>query len=155
MVQVFAGRPLVAALLLCPVLASADPVLRVTTSDGVIASIPMPDGSEICLSWAHSVTNGAVADCFVNRSGTLVLDRAYLHDFAAGLGEVAGRGTITPAIVGGYWISGMNDALRDNRLTLRIGPASVGHRLDWAGGHVPLSELAPNTRAVLHLTDAP
>lgn len=152
MVRVLAGRPMVAALLLCPTLASADPILRVSTSDGAIAAIPLPDGSEICLHWAHSVTGGAVADCFVNRAGCLVLDSAYLHDFAAGLGEIAGRGTITPAPEGGYWISGMNEPMPDNSLTLRIGPPSVGHRLKWWGGHVALSDLAPDSRARIQLT---
>ena len=150
------GRPCVAALLLCasPVLsepAFADPALTVTVAGAEIARLPMPHDAEICLTWAHSVTGGAVADCFVNRAGTLVLDRAYLHDFAAGLGEVAGRGTIAPAPQGGYWISGMNEALPDNRLTLRIGPPRVGHVLEGAGQRIALSDLAPDTRATLRL----
>jgi hypothetical protein len=154
--DILAGRSVMAALLLlCPTLASADPMLRVATANGVIAAIPMPDGAEICLHWAHSVTGGAVADCFANRAGRLVLDRAYLHDFAAGLGEVVGRGTLTPAPEGGYWIIGINETLPDNRLTLRIGPPRVGHRLDWAGGSVALSDIAPNRRADLHLFPTP
>lgn len=88
-----------------------------------------------------------MADCFVNRAGRLVLDRAYLHDFAAGLGEVRGRGTLVAAPEGGYWIMGIDEALPDNRLTLRIGPARVGHRL----GDLALSELVPDRRATLEL----
>ncbi len=149
-----AGRPLVAALLLCPAVACADPVLRVTTSDGVIASVPMREGAEICLHWAHSVTGGAVADCFVNRTGQLILDRSYLHDFAAGLGEVTGRGTLTPDPKGGYWITAMNEALPDNRLMLRIGPPRVGHRLEWQDGSVALSDIAPNHRAMVQLINS-
>jgi hypothetical protein len=150
-----AGRSIVAALLLSHTMAFAGPVLRVSTSDEVIAEVPMPDGNQICLHWAHSVTGGAVADCFVNRAGRLVLDSAYLHDFAAGLGEVAGRGTLTPAPEGGYWIKNINEFLPDNRLTLRIGPPRVGHRLNWSGGNIALSDIAPNTRARLHLTLTP
>lgn len=150
-----AGRPLVAALLLCPASVCADPVLRVTTSAGVVAAVPMPDNAKICLHWAHSVTGGAVADCFVNVAGRLVLDSAYLHDFAAGLGEIARRGTIAPAPNGGYWIKDIDEPLPDNRLTLRIGPPRVGHRLEWRGGVVALSDLAPNQRAELNLTPAP
>ena len=151
MVRLVVGRPIVAALLLYPVAALADPVLSVIVQNSEIVRVPMPDQSEICLHWSHSVTGGAVADCFVNRAGTLVLDRAYLHDFAAGLGEVAGRGTLTPAPQGGSWIIDMAEPLPDNQLTLRIGPARVGHRLEAAGQTVALSDLSPNTRAELRL----
>lgn len=139
----FAGRLLLAALFLpAPAYAKAalaDPVFQARMADGaVVASLPMPEGQELCLHWAHSVTGGAVADCFENRDERLTLTRSYLHDFAAGLGEVAGRGTLIPAEQGGYWIADIDEPLPGNRLALRSGSASVGHRLE-AGAHaVPL-----------------
>jgi hypothetical protein len=93
-----------------------------------------------------------VADCFENRAGQFVLTRAFLHDFAAGLGEVAGRGRLTPATGGGYWIEDIDEPLPGNHLSLRIGSARVAHRLDTTGASLPLSELAPGARAILSLS---
>lgn len=121
--------------------------LRITGADGAeIAALPFPQGPEICLRWSHSVTLGAVADCFENRRGALTLTRSYLHDFAAGLGEVPGRGTLTSAAGGGYWITGMAEALPRNTLALRVGPARVGHRIEHPGGTLDLSAMAANRR---------
>ncbi|SDX43450.1 DUF1850 domain-containing protein [Roseicitreum antarcticum] len=132
--------------------AQAD-TLQITGADGEsLAAMPFPQGVEICLRWSHSVTLGAVADCFENRSGALTLMRSYLHDFAAGLGEVAGRGTLTSAPDGGYWITGMDEALPANSLALRVGPARVGHRIDHPGGTLDLSAIAANTRVTLTLS---
>lgn len=126
--------------------------LRIASNGAAdLVTLPFAERSEICLRWSHSVTGGPVADCFENRAGTLTLTRSYLHDFAAGLGEVAGRGTIAPAPNGGYWITGMDEALPGNRLTLRVGPASVGHRIDHPGGTLDLTALAANQRVTLTL----
>ena len=130
----------------------AEPLLKVHTDDNVLATLPLPEGQEACLSWAHSVTGGKVADCFENRAGHLVLTRSYLHDFAAGLGEVPGRGVLISAPEGGYWIEHMDEPMPDNALTLRIGSARVGHRLTTDDTMLPLSELAPGKRARLTLS---
>ncbi|MGP9790476.1 DUF1850 domain-containing protein [Roseinatronobacter sp. NSM] len=132
------GRVCLAALF-APVVACADAALHLQDARGaVLAQLPMPADTEICLRWAHSVTGGAVADCFENRAGQLTLTRSYLHDFAAGLGEVAGRGTLVAAQGGGYWIVGIDEALFDNSLTLRVGSEHVGHRLTAAGHDLAL-----------------
>lgn len=143
MTGLLAGRLALAALFLtAPAFAKAalaDPAFQALTADGtVVASLPMPQGQEICLRWAHSVTGGAVADCFENRDDHLTLTRSYLHDFAAGLGEVAGRGTLIAAPQGGYWIADIDEPLPGNRLKLRSGSASVGHRLVAGDRTVPL-----------------
>lgn len=106
-----------------------------------------------CLSWAHSVTGGAVMDCFQMRDTRLLLTHSYLHDFAAGLGEVPGRGRIRAADDGGYWIEGIDEPLPPEGLALRIGPVAVGHMLRSATGEVDLSALAANQR--VHLRPAP
>lgn len=116
-----------------------------------IGALPMPEGTEICLHWSHSVTGGDVIDCFENRGGRLTLVRSFLHDFAAGLGTVEGRGTLAPAAGGGYWITGIDEALPRDRLTLRVGRAQVGHRLVGPEGMLALSELAPGTLVALTL----
>lgn len=153
-----AGRHLVAALCLLPVMvlpdaAAADPVLQLHDDGGaVLAQLPMRDGAEICLRWSHSVTGGAVADCFENNAGQLTLTRSFLHDFAAGLGEVAGRGRLVSAQGGGYWIVGINEAMPANSVTLRNGSDPVGHTLTAAGQELPLSDyVARGARVRLHL----
>ena len=148
---------LITALVAAPFLAlpaRAETALHVQLETGaVLAKWPMPQGAELCLTWAHSVTGGRVADCFTNDAGKLVLRRSYLHDFAAGLGEIIGRGALTPAGDGGYWIDDINEPLPGNVLPLRIGSPGVAHTLTLGARSLPLSTLAPNTRARLVLTN--
>ncbi len=146
-----AARWLTAALALA-LPAGAEPFLEISVEGSVLRTLPLPEDQEICLTWAHSVTGGKVADCFENRAGQLVLTRSYLHDFAAGLGEVEGRGKLTSAPGGGYWIEDMDEPLPDNRLHLRVGAPQVGHRLTGREVDIPLSELAPGARAILTLS---
>jgi len=108
-----------------------------------------------CLSWAHSVTGGAVMDCFQMRDQQLFLTHSYLHDFAAGLGEVPGRGHIRAADDGGYWIEGINEPLPPEGLALRIGPDAVGHVLRSELGTRDLSALAANQRVRLRPAPCP
>jgi len=151
MIPGLAGRLFGAALFL-PMLAIAEPVLEVRLPSGaMLGALPMPAASEICLHWAHSVTGGAVADCFENRSGQLTLTRSYLHDFAAGLGEVQGRGRLVSAPQGGYWIMDIGDPLPDNRINLRVGDATVGHRLEAEDAALDLSSIAPRRRVSVDL----
>ena len=81
----------------------------------------------------------------------MVLTRSYLHDFAAGLGDIAGRGRLEPAEGGGYWIEGIDEDIRDNALPLRIGAPRVGHVLGSAGQTLALSAIAPGARVTLRL----
>ncbi|MFD1914211.1 DUF1850 domain-containing protein [Halodurantibacterium flavum] len=94
---------------------------------------------EWCLHWSHSVTGGAVADCFVGRDGQLFLTRSFLHDAAAGLGHIPGRGVLRD-VPGGYWIDGIDEPLPGNRLRLRVGGPTVGHELRSGDQVIPLSE---------------
>ncbi len=151
------GRLLWAALFSClSIYPAAAETLRVVGADEtILVEAPMAEGDEWCLGWNHSVTGGAVCDCFAVRDGRMVLDRSYLHDFAAGLGEVAGRGRIEAADGGGYWIRDMNEPITGNALTLRVGRRGVDHRLR-IGAHVyALSDLAAGQRVVVQLIEKP
>ncbi len=151
MTRGLAGRLLGAALFL-PAFAMAEPVLEVRMPSGaLLGALPMPAASDICLHWAHSVTGGSVADCFENRDGRLTLTRSYLHDFAAGLGEMPGRGRLVSAPQGGYWITDIGAPLPDDRLDLRVGSARVGHRLVAEGSALDLSRIAPRQRVRVSL----
>lgn len=152
MIRALAG-PLIAALLM-PVAAPAGETgqaLRVSDDNGTtLALLPLIPGAEFCLRWNHSVTGGEVADCFVITDGHMVLTRSYLHDYAAGLGEIAGRGVVRAARGGGYWIENMNEPLRGNRLPLRVGSAAVDHRLTSDAWQIDLSRVAGGKRVALH-----
>jgi hypothetical protein len=143
-----------AALFVCGVASpiAAQDLLTVEARDGaVLGQLAFEPAREICLSWSHSVTGGAVADCFENRAGALTLTRSYLHDFAAGLGEIAGRGTLVSAQGGGYWIEGIDEAIPDNALLLRVGAIRVGHVLRGTDTEIDLSAMAAGQRVTLRL----
>ena len=144
------GRPLAAALVCAASSASAG-TLSVETAETALLSVDLAEGESWCLSWNHSVTGGAVADCFVNEGGRMVLERSYLHDFAAGLGEVLGRGKIRSAEGGGYWIEAIDEPVPGNALPLRVGQAAVDHRLEVGGAVHRLSDVAAGQRVTLRL----
>lgn len=148
--------PAAALSLVLPGIAATAGTLRVSLPDGdVLFERGWPVGKQICLSWKHSVTGGAVADCFVNEGGRMILTRSYLHDFAAGLGEVRGRGTLRTAKGGGYWIENMNDPIAGNMLALRVGSSSVDHRLTIDDVEYGLSTRAAGRKVTLELTETP
>lgn len=156
MITALTGRSLRAALLVCaaiwPGLTAAQTFTAMPQGAAApLGHLPFAPGQEICLRWQHSVTGGAVADCFENHAGQLTLTRSYLHDFAAGLGELAGRGTISPAPEGGYWITGMAEPIPGNELRLRVGASAVNHRLTSADGALALSQLAAGRLVLLRL----
>ncbi|HEY9039787.1 MAG TPA: DUF1850 domain-containing protein [Roseovarius sp.] len=146
-----------AALFVClKSLSAAAGTLQVVGPDEtILIEAPMAEGGEWCLSWNHSVTGGAVSDCFASRDGRMVLDRTYLHDFAAGLGEIAGRGHVETARGGGYWIRGMDEPIRGNALTLRVGQPGVDHRLRIGAQVHALTDLAAGERVVMQLIELP
>ena len=145
-----AGRPLAVALSLCTAAGGSADTLSIET-DVPLARIEVADGDGWCLRWNHSVTGGAVADCFVNNSGVMVLHRSYLHDFAAGLGEVPGRGHLRSAEGGGYWIEDIDEAIPGNALPLRVGRPRVDHRLISGDTEIGLSDIAAGLRVTLRL----
>ncbi len=149
------GRPAGAALFVCIAVLGAQSdaaTLLVTGPDGTaLVRESVAEGDEWCLSWQHSVTGGDVADCFVLRGGHMVLGRSYLHDFAAGLGTVQGRGRLVSAPDGGYWIVDMNERIPGDALPLRVGAPAVDHRLRVHQTIHHLSDIAAGQRVTLRL----
>lgn len=150
------GRSLGAALFFCASAGAADAGrLAVIDADGVpLAELPLPGCGDWCLSWQHSVTGGDVRDCFTTRDGRMILTRSYLHDNAAGLGHIPGRGEQRSAADGGYWIEGIDEPVPGNALTLRVGGPSVAHSIRTGDATVDLSAIAADTRVTLRLLNA-
>ncbi len=159
------GRPALAALTLL-ISACAGPTrhaetmpgtvtdhLEVTASDGsVLARTRIPRQSGWCLYWNHSVTGDGVIDCYIDDLGKMVLHRTYQPDFAAGLGHYPGRGILTSAEGGGYWIEDIDEPVPGNAYALRVGSLAVDHRIVTTDGdEIYLSKMAEHTRVTIRL----
>lgn len=135
------------------------PALEVVGAHGsVLARLPLGEGRAFCLHWRHSVTGGPVADCFRIDAATggdgagepvLLLTDSHLHDFAAGLGHLPGRGRQVAAPGGGYRIEAIDEPVPQGRLSLRVGAVSTAHRIEAGGQVLDLSALAAGQRVIL------
>jgi hypothetical protein len=126
--------------------------LTATREDGsLIARLPVPEGTGWCVLWRHSVKGFEVADCYENREGAMVLVRAHLPDFAAGLDHIPGRGRQVSDGEGGYWILDIDEPVPGNAYTLRPGAGPVDHRLRVGETVVSLSAAAPRERVRIAL----
>lgn len=128
--------------------------LVATREDGAeIARLAVPDGAEWCVLWHHSVRGFEVSDCYENRGGQMVLVRAHLPDFAAGLDHVPGRGRQVSDGRGGYWILDIDEPVPGNAYVLRPGAGPVDHRLRTGDATVSLSAVAPRARVRIELRE--
>jgi len=145
------GRIALLLLLLCAGPLWADQ-LTATHEDGrEIARFDVPEGSEWCVLWNHSVKGFAVSDCYENRQGRMVLVSAHLPDFAAGLGHIPGRGRQVSDGQGGYFILDIDEPVPGDAYVLRPGLGAVDHRLHVGARIVSLSAVAPRERVRIAL----
>lgn len=112
---------------------------------------PVADGTGWCVLWHHSVRGFEVSDCYENRAGRMVLVRAHLPDFAAGLDHIPGRGRQVSDGNGGYWILDINEAVPGDAYVLRPGAGAVDHRLRIGDSVISLSATAPRERVRIML----
>lgn len=157
------GRPAMVALLLLitgcasqtqsvTMPATVTDYLEIIGEDGsVLARTEIPRQTGWCLYWNHSVTGDGVIDCYVDDLGKMVLHRAYQPDFAAGLGHYPGRGILTSAEGGGYWIEDIDEPVRGNAYVLRVGSLAVNHRIVTERDEINLSKMAEHTRVTIRL----
>lgn len=119
-----------------------------------LLSIRLRSTDRWCLLWNHSVAGFLVSDCFINQHTQMLLHSSHQPDFAAGLGHLEGRGTLTSHDQGGYLINHINEPIPGNSLTLRVGSLAVNHRLVHEGKEISLSEVAAGRRVTLRLTES-
>lgn len=152
MTKIWVGGGL-CALLLSFSNAQADTLTATQIDTGeTLAEFDIPDGGGWCVMWHHSVQGFEVADCYENRDGRMVLVRAHLPDFAAGLGHIPGRGVQVSDGQGGYWIEDIDEAVPDNTYILRPGAGFVDHRIRMGETEVSLSLRAARKRVRISLT---
>lgn len=126
--------------------------LTATLADGTeIARLPVPDGAGWCVLWRHSVRGFEVEDCYENRGGIMVLVRAHLPDFAAGLDHIPGRGRQVSDGRGGYLVLDIDEPVPGNAYVLRPGLGAVDHRLRAGEETISLSAAAPRARVRIAL----
>ncbi len=128
--------------------------VRLSVTDAAGAEILAADldrETRWCLVWTHSVKGFEVEDCFRQDAGVLMLERSHQPDFAAGLGDIPGRGQVVSDGAGGYWIEGIDAPLPGDAVPLRIGTAAVNHRLRIGEREWSLSARAPGASAVLRV----
>src|SRR5690554_1969383 len=127
-------------------------MLEVRDAQGAaLLSWPMAEGERWCLHWNHSVAGFLVRDCFATIDGRMMLERSHQPDFAAGLGHIPGRGEMTSAPEGGYWIENMDEYVPNNCYRLRVGAQGVNHTLVLEGYEQNLSETAARERVSVML----
>lgn len=147
------GGLIAALLLLALPVGTRAGTLTATRADGTeIARLAVPEGAGWCVLWRHSVRGFEVSDCYENRRGQMVLTRAHLPDFAAGLDHVPGRGRQVSDGQGGYWILDIDEVVPGGAYILRPGGPEVDHRLQVGDRVVSLSAAAPRERVTIALT---
>ncbi|MFS4438425.1 DUF1850 domain-containing protein [Paracoccaceae bacterium GXU_MW_L88] len=126
--------------------------LTVTLDDGQrLAAIDMPEGAGWCILWRHSVQGFEVEDCYENQGGAMVLTRARLPDFAAGLDHIPGRGRQVSDGQGGYWIEEIDEPVPGNAYVLRPGRPAVDHRIAAEGVTLSLTAASEHRPVTLAL----
>lgn len=139
-------------LMLLPVSAGADALTATTLEDDTeIARLDVPEGTEWCVLWNHSVKGFPVSDCYENQAGHMVLVHSHLPDFAAGLDHIPGRGRQVTDGEGGYFILDINEPVPGDAYVLRPGVGPVNHRLQVGDQIVSLSAVAPHQRVRIAL----
>ena len=131
----------------------ADTLTASLASTGqTLASFDVNEGDEWCVLWHHSVQGFEVSDCYQNRAGDMVLVRAHLPDFAAGLDHIPGRGRQISDGQGGYWIEDIDEPVPGNAYIMRPGAGFVDHRIRMGENEISLSAVAPRVRVRIALT---
>jgi len=114
---------------------------------------PVHEGSVVELDWVHSVSAIPVREVFRVANGELWLEETHNPWFAAGLGEIAGRGRTVAEDDHAVAIVGIHE--RAEGMALRIGSPEIHHTVAVAGARCDLSRLAPHKRAVFEVLTLP
>ncbi len=114
---------------------------------------PVRDGALAELTWVHSVSAIPVREVFRVEGGELWLEETHNPWFAAGLGEVAGRGRTVAEANHAVAIVDLHE--RAEGMALRIGSPEIHHTVRVSGRSCDLSRLAPHERAVFEVLTLP
>lgn len=128
-------------------------VLEVSVEGVGTLRYPVRTGERVELTWIHSVSAIPVREVFEVRGGDLWLMETHNPWFAAGLGEIAGRGRTVSEEGHAVAIVDINE--RADGMVLRIGSPEIHHTLIVGGRRCDLSRLAPHARARFEVVARP
>jgi len=120
------------------------PGMRLTVDGRPIAWLPLREGERLELTWVHSVSGIRVREVFRYRNGTLFFTETHNPWFAAGLGEVPGRGRVVAE--SGHAVAIVDIDEPAWGMVFRLGAPSVGHTLWYRGRPLGLSRCFPHAR---------
>ncbi len=120
------------------------PGLLLSVDGRPVAWLALADGERLEITWVHSVSGIPVREVFVYRRGDLLFMETHNPWFAAGLGEVPGRGRVVAEP--GHAVAIVDIGEPAWNLTLRLGTPRVDHTLWYRGRPFRLSRCFPRRR---------
>jgi len=109
-----------------------------------VAWLPLADGERLELTWVHSVSGIPVREVFRYQGGTLYFAETHNPWFAAGLGEVPGRGRVVSEAGHAVAIVDINEPAWS--FVFRLGAPEIDHTLWYRGRPLRLSRCYPHER---------
>jgi len=129
------------------------PGLCLFVGERPVAWLALREGEELELTWVHSVSGIPVREVFRYQDGTLYLVETHNPWFAAGLGEVPGRGRVVAEEGHAVAIVDIDEPALD--LVFRLGSPEVDHTLWHRGRPYRLSRCFPHERLSWRLVRRP
>lgn len=115
--------------------------------------LPLREGQKLQLTWMHSVSDIPIREVFTVENHRLILMETHNQWFAAGLGEIAGRGRTIAEKNHALAIVDINEP--SNGMILRIGSRGIHHTIKVGDISCDLSSFAPHKRAWFSVRLAP
>jgi len=109
-----------------------------------VAWLALKEGERLELTWVHSVSGIPVREVFRYQGGTLYFEETHNPWFAAGLGEVPGRGRVVAEAGHAVAVVGIHEPALG--FVFRLGAPEIDHTLWYRGRPYRLSRCHPHER---------
>ncbi|WP_017542275.1 DUF1850 domain-containing protein [Nocardiopsis prasina] len=123
------------------------PALRLSVDGDRLGHLPLAEGEQFTVSYVHSIDHLPIEENIEVRDGELVADSTRLRQFGAGMGQIPGQGT--GRADGEWWVIEDMNRHVGPELAIRVGTASVDHRLRTPDAEVRLSPCLTSRRVAV------
>lgn len=123
------------------------PALRLSVDGDRLGHLPLAEGEQFTVSYVHSIDHLPIEENIEVRDGELVADSTRLRQFGAGMGQIPGQGT--GRADGEWWVIEDMNRHVGPELAIRVGTASVDHRLRTPDTEVRLSPCLTSRRVAV------